>query len=50
LHSGQDFQPLKLPFEARLEALQVAKTLELGIRAKIHDREHHDAILNDRWF
>jgi hypothetical protein len=49
LHSDQDFQVLELPFEARLEALQAAKTLELGISAKIHDREHHDASLKDLW-
>src|SRR5262249_32959993 len=49
LHSDQDFQALNLPFEARLEALQAAKTLELGISAKIRDRAHHDAILKDLW-
>jgi len=49
LHGHQDSQLLKLSFEARLEALQVAKTLELEISAKIHDREHHDAILQDLW-
>jgi acyl-CoA reductase-like NAD-dependent aldehyde dehydrogenase len=49
LHSDQDFQPLKLPFEARLAALHAAKTLELGIGAKIHGREHHEVILKDLW-
>jgi hypothetical protein len=49
LHGDPDFQLLKLPFEARLEALQAAKTLELGIAAKIHNRERHDAILKDLW-
>jgi hypothetical protein len=49
LRGDQDFQLLKLPCETRLEALQVAKTLELGIGAKIHDREDHDAILKDLW-
>jgi hypothetical protein len=47
LHNGQDFQLLKLPFEARLETRQIAKTPELGIGAKIHDREHDDAIVKD---
>jgi hypothetical protein len=49
LHIDQDYQLLKLPFKARLEALQAAKSLELGIGAKIHNREHHDAILKDLW-
>jgi hypothetical protein len=49
LHSDQDSQLRKHPFEARLEALQIARTLELGRSAIIQDREHHDAILNDLW-
>src|SRR5262249_6152722 len=40
---------LKLPFEARHGALQAAKSLEPGITAKIHDREHHDVSLKDLW-
>jgi hypothetical protein len=49
LHGDHDFLLLKLPFEADLEALQLAKTLEPRISVKIHDREHHDAILKDVW-